>query len=149
MPPSQFWRRYAPGKVIEYPGHNVEFSAPVNFDVEPAKIMSTQSPNEPTEQQPNPNMVDLTMDQAVREPTIDTMLPKFDAVCADSDEEHRRLERNYKLFNPLWIISVHTCHSRKAAWRRKPSGWKPWPLPRNPTWHRISMRLKRRCKGSS
>ena len=91
MTPSQFWRRYAPGKVIEYPGHNVGFSAPVNFAVEPEEMMSTQSPNEPTEQQPNLNLVDLTMEQAVADPTIDTLLPKFDAVSTDPDEEHRRL----------------------------------------------------------
>ena len=44
MTPSQFWRRYSPGKVVEYPGHNVAISAPMNFNVEPAEIMSTQSP---------------------------------------------------------------------------------------------------------
>ena len=99
---SQFRRRYAPGKVIEYPGHNVEFSAPMNFDVEPAEIMSTQPPNESTvpslvthdshEQQPEPTMVDLTMDQARPDLFIDTLLPKFDAVSNNSDEECRRLQ---------------------------------------------------------
>ena len=73
MTPSQFRSRYSRGKVIEYPGHNVAFSAPMNFDVEPAEIMSTQSLNESTappwatpdshEHQSEPPMVDLTMDQ--------------------------------------------------------------------------------------
>ena len=90
MTPWQFWRRYALGKVIEYPGHNVEFSAPMNFHVEPPKIMSTQSPNESTvpslvtpdshEHQSEPTMVDLTMDPITPNLFVDTLLPKFDAV---------------------------------------------------------------------
>ena len=91
MTPSQFWRRYAPGKAIEYPGHVTGFSIPVDFNVEPAEIMSTQSPHEPVEQQSNLTLVDLTMEQAAPDPTIDTLLSKFDAISTDPDEELQRL----------------------------------------------------------
>ena len=45
MTPSQFWRRYSPSKVIEYPGDDVAFSACMNLDIELAELLSTQSPN--------------------------------------------------------------------------------------------------------
>ena len=102
MTPSQFWTRYAVGKVIPYLGHNVDFSAPINFDMEPAEIMSTQSPIESTVlslvtpdshvHQSEPTMVDLTMDQTTPDLFVDTLLPKFDAVSNNCDEECRRLQ---------------------------------------------------------
>ena len=74
----------------------------MNFDVELAEIMSTQSPNEPTvphlatpdshEHRPATATIDLTMDPTVSDPFADALLPKFDAVSHQPDEECRRLQ---------------------------------------------------------
>ena len=100
MTPLQFWRRYSLGTVIECPGHDVAFSAPINFNVEPA---STQSPSESTvpplatpdshEHPSKSAMIDLTMDPTTSDSFADALSPKFDVVPNQSDDGnvvHRR-----------------------------------------------------------
>ena len=96
MTPSQSWRCYSPSKVIEYLGHDIAFLVPMNFDIEPAEIPSTQSLADsvvqpsatPTshEHHQDSAMVDLTVDPAALGSFADALLPKFDAVSQCSQD---------------------------------------------------------------
>ena len=133
MTPSQFWRCYSPGKIIEYPGHDVAFLAPINFNVEPAEIMSTQSPSESTvpslitpdshEHQSESAMVDLTMDHTTSDLFVDALLAMFDASATNLMRNAVDSRRKCRTSNLHWTICARIRRNKKTAWhQKKPNG---------------------------
>ena len=91
------------GHAIECPGHDVAFSSPRDFDVELVEILSTQSLMEltaPSTVTPTSNelrdrssaVVDLTSSTTSMETFGDIVLPQFDVVSCQLDEEGRCLQ---------------------------------------------------------